>query len=174
VIVTEHVTEGLQVPSREAKLDKAGALTLKEDCTLPIGTECDVSYEIAVPAGVGVVVHSGAGDVNASGLITTAALRLSSDAGDITALDVSAPQLQLDSGAGDVTATVTTPPKRLEASSGVGGVTLTVPNVTYDLHASSGVGAVTDSAVQNDPSSPRRIDASSGAGDVIIRPVGSS
>ncbi len=169
--VIEHVTEGLQDPSREAKLDGAGTLTLKDGCSLDIGPECDVSYEIAVPAGVGAVVQSGAGNVTASQLIMTTPLRLSSGAGDVTAVHVSAPQLQLDSGAGDVTASLTAPAQRLEASSGAGDVTLMVPNVTYNLHASSGAGTVSDSSVQTDPSAPRRIDASSGAGDVTIVPT---
>jgi putative adhesin len=169
--VTEHVTEGLQTPARKAVIEPGGALHLSDSCSFLIPYECGVSYQIAVPSGVGVSASSGAGDVGARGLVTSAAVQLSSGAGDVSALGVSSPQVKLDSGAGDVTATLTSPPQRLEASSGAGDVTLTLPNVRYDLHASSGAGTVHDSRMQSDPSAPRRIDASSGAGDVTIEPA---
>jgi hypothetical protein len=47
-----------------------------------------------------------------------------------------------------------------------------VPDSTYALHASSGAGGVSAQAIRTDPASPRRIDATSGAGDVRITPNG--
>lgn len=43
-----------------------------------------------------------------------------------------------------------------------------VPDVSYAVHASSGNGNVSDQSLTIDPHSPRRIDASSGNGEVTI------
>jgi FAD dependent oxidoreductase TIGR03364 len=61
------------------------------------------------------------------------------------------------------------PAQQPEASSGAGDIVLTVPNVAYAVTTSSGVGNITDSSLSIDPGSPRRINASAGAGDVTIQ-----
>lgn len=168
--VVAHVTEGLQTPSRSATLDGAGVLHLKEGCNLWFGTECDVSYDIGVPSGVGVIATSG-GDVIATDLTTSQPIHLSSGGGEIHATRLSSPSVKLDTGAGDVQAQLNSPPRNLEARSGAGDVTITVPDVAYSVHASSRAGSVSDSSLRIDPASSRRIDASSGAGDVTISPT---
>lgn len=75
----------------------------------------------------------------------------------------------LSSGAGDIHAQLLHPAQQLEASSGAGDIVLTVPNVAYAVTTSSGVGNITDSSLSIDPGSPRRINASAGAGDVTIQ-----
>jgi|GEM_PF-3106143 len=169
VTAVEHVTEDLQTPRRTATLEGSGLLALGGHCSFLMSIECSVDYQIAVPPGVGVRASSGAGDVEARGLITTAAVSLHSGAGNVNAIGISAPSVHLDTGAGDITARLTTAPRDLEASSGAGSITLTVPNVTYDVNASSGAGTVSDHELRIDPRSPHRITVSSGAGDVTIR-----
>jgi Putative adhesin len=166
--VVEHVTENLSSPTRHAVRDSAGVLRLTAGCSTVLGTGCKVSYEIAVPAGIPVLASSGAGDVTASDLSTTASVSLSSGAGLVSATRISAPDLSLASGAGEVSAQMTQPPTRLVSRSGAGDISITVPNVTYAVHASSGAGTVSDQTLRIDPASPRRIDATSGAGDVTI------
>ena len=168
VVVVEHLTKGLTSPHREVVRGSHGALHLKASCSGFPGPECDVRYVVAVPSGVSVLVNSGAGDISASGLITSASVQLSSGAGEVSVTRISAPQVQLSSGAGDVTAQFTRPAQRLVASSGAGDVHLTVPNFTYAVHASTGAGVVSDATVRTDPGSPRTISATSGAGDVTI------
>jgi Toastrack DUF4097 len=169
VIAVEHVIEGLSAPDRKAVRGAGGSLRLSASCSITISNNCGVSYTISVPPGVAVNAHSGAGDVDARGLNTTAALRLSSGDGDVNALDISVGNVTLDSGNGDVTATLERAPTRLDASSGNGDVTLTVPNTTYAVRATSGNGTVSDSTMRIDPSSPRSITASSGNGNVTIQ-----
>jgi hypothetical protein len=168
VSVTEHVTEGLATPRRRAVRDGAGGLHLTASCPEPLGLECQVTYDVAVPPDVTVSANSGAGDLIAGDIATNSSLKLSSGAGDVHAQRISAPVVRLESGAGDVQAQLSTPARLLTASSGAGDVTLTVPDVTYAVHASSGAGSVSDSSLRTDPSAPRTILASSGAGDVKI------
>jgi len=167
--MVERVTEDLETPRRTVALGRSGRFALGGHCNFLMSIECSVTYAIAVPAGVGVRVNSGAGDVEASGLTATAPISLDSGAGNVNARGISAPSVHLDTGAGDITARLTTAPRDLEASSGAGNVTLTVPNVVYDLSASSGAGSVSDQGLRTDPRSPHRIKVSSGAGDVTIR-----
>jgi hypothetical protein len=77
--------------------------------------------------------------------------------------------VRLSSGAGDIHALLLRPAEHLEASSGAGDIVLTVPNLAYAVTTSSGAGSITDSSLSIDPSSPRRINASTGAGDVTIQ-----
>jgi hypothetical protein len=146
VVLVAHVTEAFTAPHRHALRPRPGALTITYDC--PVDVECSVSYEVSVPAGVTLNVSTGNGSVDASGL--------------------SAAHISLSSGNGDVNATLARPASSLTASSGNGNVTLVVPDTTYDLHASSGNGNVNDQTVSTNHRSPRRIDASSGNGDVTI------
>ena len=172
VIVIEHVTEGLTTPDRRAVRGAGGALRLSASCSVTVSNNCGVSYTIKVPPGVAVNAESGAGDVDARGVSTTAPLKLTSGDGDVDAVGVNAGDVTLESGNGDVIATLDRAPKRLDASSGNGDVTLTVPNTTYAVRASAGNGTVSDSTLRTDPSSPRSITASSGNGDVTIQAAG--
>lgn len=166
--LVERVTEDLQTPRRTATLGRSGQLELHGHCNFLMSIECSVAYSIAVPAGVGVRVNSGAGDLDASGLTATAPITLASGAGNVTARGISAPSVHLDTGAGDITAQLSTAPRDLEASSGAGNITITVPNVPYDVSASSGAGNVSDNGLRIDKRSPHRINVSAGAGDVTI------
>ena len=169
LVVVAHVTEGLTSPRREALRGPAGVLRLNEDCGGIMDMECSVSYDIAVPAGTTVLAGSGAGDVTASGLSTDASVDLHSGAGDVTATAISAPVIKLSSGAGDVEGQLNRVARSLNASSGAGDVTLIVPGASYAVHADSGAGTVSDSGLRIDPSSPLRISATSGAGNVTIK-----
>ncbi|HUB05187.1 MAG TPA: DUF4097 family beta strand repeat-containing protein [Solirubrobacteraceae bacterium] len=172
VVVVEQVTEGLTTPHRNAVRGAGGALRLSASCPIGVTNYCRVSYTVTVPPGVSVTADSGAGDVDAHGLTTTAPLKLSSGDGDVDAVGVTAGNVTLESGNGDVTATLDQAPTHLDASSGNGNLNLTVPNATYAVHASSGNGSVSDPTLRIDPSSPRSITASSGNGNVTIHAAG--
>lgn len=147
VVVVEHVTESFAAPHRRAEHRRPGALRLTYTC--PSGSvDCSVSYDVTLPAGVLLTANAGDGDV------------------DATRLDSS--QISLESGNGDVNATLSRAADHLAVRSGNGDVTLVIPDVSYAVRASSGNGTVTDQSLTIDPHSPRRIDASSGNGDVTI------
>jgi hypothetical protein len=167
--IVEQVTEGLTSPAREATINGARTLQLRSHCAFILSTECSVDYQIMVPSGTAVNVSTGAGDITVRNLISRASLRLSSGAGDVGATAISAPDVYLSSGAGDIHALLLHPAEQLDASSGAGDIVLTVPNLAYAVTPSSGAGSITDSSLSIAPSSPRRINASTGAGDLTIQ-----
>ena len=127
---------------------------------------------MTVPAGTIVVASSGSGEVRAVGLDAGARLELSTGAGDIHASDVRASLIKLSSGAGSISAQLSAPAEHLSAHSGVGSIHLEVPGtVAYAVDASSGLGHVSDNQISTQPHAARRINASSGAGDVSITPL---
>jgi hypothetical protein len=185
--VRARVTEGLRTPERDVRRRGDGTLALSSSCPILFSGNCDVDYEIAVPAGTAVRVDGNGGDVVAEDLVSTLAVDLDSSGGDISAIDVTAPELRLSSSGGDVDASgvragavdagssggdvslsLRTPPDRLDATSSGGDVELVLPDEAYRIDATSSGGDVDDQDVRNDPSSPRIIRARSSGGDVRI------
>jgi hypothetical protein len=183
--VRARVTEGLGTPDRDAER-RDGTLILSSSCGFFFGN-CDVDYEIAVPAGTAVRVDATAGDVHAEDLTSRVPVELESSAGDVTAVDVSAPELRLSSSAGDVEArdiraervsaessagdvvlSLRTPPRRVDADSSAGDVEIVLPDEVYRVDASTSAGDVDNREVRTDPASPRVVHARSSAGDVLV------
>jgi hypothetical protein len=94
---------------------------------------------------------------------------LGASGGDITATAIDSPRVTADSGGGNVEIVFTQVPQDVQVSADGGDVTIVVPAglATYDVTASADGGNLSDSVPQS-PSSPRKISASSGGGDVII------
>jgi Putative adhesin len=184
--VVTRATEGLRTPERSVERGPGGELSLGSSCPGFFGGQCSVDYTISVPAGTVVRAEADAGDIVAERLTTTEPLMLDSSAGDVEAIDVTAPSIELSSSAGDVEgrglsaeridlhssagdveASLDTPAQRLIAESSAGDVELLVPDVVYDLSASSSAGDV-DARVASDPDSRRVLTAHSSAGDVSV------
>jgi hypothetical protein len=187
VQVLARVTEGLRSPSRSAERGGDGTLTLSDSCPAFLGGQCGVSYEIRVPSGTLVRAEADAGDVVAENLVSTQPVELGSSAGDVTAIDVTAPSITLSSSAGDVEArrlsagridagssagdvllSLRTPAERLSAESSAGDVDIVVPDAVYRLDATTSAGDVDSGGIRTDPDSPRTISAHSSAGDVTV------
>ena len=117
-----------------------------------------------------VVLHSSAGDVDVRGAAAPS-LRLTSSAGDVTAEGVRAAHVRAHSSAGDVELALLQPADRLDASSSAGDVELAVPDAIYRLDARSSAGDVRRDDVRTDPASRRTLHAESSAGDVEIRVI---
>lgn len=185
--VVSRLTEGLRSPRSVVRRRGSGELRLSSSCPVVFGGECNVRYDVAVPAGTLVQAISSAGDIYAEHLRADGPLTLHSSAGDVDVDGISAPRLKLSSSAGDVTArgvradrvdghssagdvalALLTPATRLDADSSAGDVELLVPNVTYRVDAGSSAGDVDDSGLRTDPDAPRSITAHSSAGDVRI------
>jgi DUF4097 and DUF4098 domain-containing protein YvlB len=184
--VRARVTAGLATPDRDVA-QRGGTLHLSSSCGFVLGGSCDVAYEIAVPAGTSVRVDASAGDVHAQNLISTVPVELKSSAGDVTVVDVRAPELRLSSSAGDVEArgvraervsaessagdvalSLRTPPRRVDADSSAGDVEIVLPDEVYRVDASSSAGDVDNRGVATDPAAPRVVNARSSAGDVLV------
>jgi hypothetical protein len=185
--VRARVTEGLGTPDRDVE-QRDGTLHLSSSCGF-FFDNCDVDYEIAVPAGTSVRVDATAGDVHADDLSSNVPVELESSAGDVSVSDVTAPELRLSSSAGDVEArgvraerisaessagdvvlSLRTPPLRVDADSSAGDVEIVLPDEVYRVDASSSAGDVDTRNVSTDRSSPRVVNARSSAGDVLIEP----
>lgn len=185
--VRAEVTEGLRSPDRDVERDN-GTLRLSSHCGFLFGGDnCNVDYEIAVPAGTAVRVDATAGDVSADDLRSTVPVELESSAGDVSVTDATAPELRLSSSAGDVDATgvraervsaessagdvtlsLRTAPVRVDADSSAGDVELVLPDEPYRVDADSSAGDVDTRRVDTDPDSSRVVRARSSAGDVVI------
>jgi hypothetical protein len=187
VQVLAHITEGLRKPERSAERDGDGTLRLSSSCPSFFGGQCDVDYEIRVPSGTLVQARTAGGDIVADDLASRDPIELRSSAGDVTAIDISAPLVRLsssagdveargldanevhaDSSAGDVAVALRTPAERLLADSSAGDVDVLVPDAVYRVEATSSGGDVDADELRTDPSSPRTITANSSAGDVHV------
>lgn len=185
--VIARITEGLRSPDRSAERTGGGELRLSSSCSWFFGSSCAVDYEIRVPSGTVVSAEASGGDVLAEDLTTTAPLALESSAGDVSAIDVTAPSIamtssagdvrarglsaervEVDSSAGDVLASLRTPAERLLANSSAGDVDVFVPDAVYRVEATSSAGDVEASEIRTDPSASRSIVARSSAGDVRV------
>ena len=183
--VRARVTEGLGTPDRDVE-QHDGALILSSSCGFFFGN-CNVDYEIAVPPGTSVRVDATSGDVTAENLNSDVPVELESSAGDVTATDVTAPELRISSSAGDVEArgvraervsaessagdvvlSLRAAPQRVATDSSAGDVQIVLPDEVYSVDASSSAGDVDTRDVRNDPASRRIVEARSSAGDVRV------
>ena len=97
------------------------------------------------------------------------AVRLTTDAGDVTAIELDAVQVRADTDAGDVELDLVRVPSLVAAETDAGDVTLNVPFGTYAVTTDTDAGDDNVVGIVNDPRSTNRIDARTDAGDVTIR-----
>lgn len=94
-------------------------------------------------------------------------------AGKVTGTRLGSDEVRASVGAGAIELTFVRPPSAVEAATGVGSVVIAVPpgDEAYRVDAASGAGsgASPDVTVATDPTSPLRIRASTGAGQVEVR-----
>jgi Putative adhesin len=184
--VVARVTEGLWSPDRSSERPAGGELRLSSSCPVLSGSSCSVDYTIRVPSGTVVRAGASGGDVVAENLSTTRPLELASSAGDVTAIDITAPSIVLSSSAGDVIArglstrglraessagdvavALDTVAERLVAQSSAGDVDVLVPDAVYNVDATSSAGDE-NTRIRSDPESRRELTAHSSAGDVSV------
>jgi hypothetical protein len=136
-------------PGYEPVLDQGvvdDVLTLRSDCAdFTIG--CEVTREIAVPAGIAIQVRSGAGGVEA--------------------VDLDTPRFGVETAAGPVTASFVTAPESVRVSTVAGPVSVLVPQGAYRVDAGTVVGPVRVGVV-DDPGAARSIDAHTVTGPVTV------
>jgi hypothetical protein len=184
VALHERLTWSWSKPVESATWD-GDTLLLSFRCPpISVGPGCGIDYRLRVPAGVPVQVHTGAGDVAASGLtgpVTLGAgsgdvsvsrlagpLSLRTGSGDVTASAVTSDRVVAGTGSGDVSLTFVAAPASVAATTGSGDVTVVVPHGTaYRVSTRSGAGDSTVS-VDEDSHAAGALTARTGSGDITI------
>jgi hypothetical protein len=157
VTVDSTVKGSLHAPVLRAVKDGA---TVRIDGNCPYITfgPCNARIVIRVPAATEVDIHSGAGDVTASGL--TGRVQLETGSGDVNADNLSGPA-DLHTSSGDVDVRGLSGAAELRSGSGdINAANLATAEVTADT-ASGDVGLEFRLA-------PRTVDASTASGDVDV------
>lgn len=175
VFVHQDGQPGLQIektwsftPPRQTVTTVDGVTTMKITCDQGPFNRCDSDWDVVVPEGMDVRVHSNLGDVTAEGL--TGALDLSSDFGDVRV--GGAPEsLTATSNLGDIEARLSHNVPMVVLTTDLGQVEATVPgDIAYDLRATTSLGDVRTEGLVIDPDSTYRIEARSNLGDVSVHP----
>jgi hypothetical protein len=183
VAYTEHYN--LRRPTVSATVASSG-VQLGAHCPGGLfGNNCAVNYVITVPASVALTVHTGDGDVDASGLSgpltlesgngsislssVSGTLVVRSSNGDVSASQIRATSVQASSDDGSVDIAFAGRPHTVIATSSNGDVDLTVPRDSepYRTSTGSGNGSV-DVTVATASSAPDTLTARSDNGDVTI------
>ena len=142
-------------------------LTLSYSCAVQLS--CSVSYTVGVPRGVSVRVSASTGQITLTSL--AGAVTAQTNAGEITADNLSSPSVSLKSDAGGIIATCSAAPLSLHASTDIGAITLTVPgSAAYKISTRTIVGT-SDITVRRSASSKHAISASSDLGSISISPA---
>jgi hypothetical protein len=140
-----------------------GVLNLGYRCR---SRNCEVSFDLTVPRGLGVTVRLGVGQIRLDSLSGTIAA--STGIGQIQASMLSGPRVRLTTSTGMISAGFTAPPQQIFARSGIGSVAIQVPTgAAYRVTASTPIGSVLV-AVPRVASSSHVIQASSGTGSVTV------
>jgi hypothetical protein len=184
--VEEHVTRGLIAPWRHNRLT-GGELSMRSECRVLLAPSCSVRYVVHVPRQTAVFATSGSDDVKADGVATDARVELVTGSGEVRVRGLSAPGLKLQSGSGGIGATglsvpalwaqtgsgdialgVRDPAGSLFAQTGSGDVVLMLPDRPYALSAATGDGHIVDTGVRQDTTSPHKVTARAGSGDIVL------
>ena len=142
----ETITHGLFSASAEHVLAD-GVLTIRADGW---GLNSYTEENIAVPAGVPVRVHTGAGDV--------------------TAVDLDVPRFSLNAGASTAHLSFRTAPQSISVDTGAAGtIDIRVPDDGFVVTADAGIGSEQVS-INSDPSATRSVHAETLVGSIEISP----
>lgn len=158
-------------------------------CPVPFG-QCSLDSTLSVPAGTGVSLSAGSGNLTVNGSGITGDVSLSTTAGDLTASDfaghdltlrtsvgvvtatgIAARDVTVRSSTGDITLTFAQVPDRVTVSAAVGSVSIVLPagGARYHVVASSSIGNVSVSpGVHQDATSARLITVNSSTGDISV------
>lgn len=180
--VRMRITRGLMEPDVSTEL-RDGTLVLEDDCPAVVLGSCSVDYEVLVPRDAAVVVDSGAGDVEATGLTAGVDLessagevsarrvggrvRMASSAGDVTGEELTAAAVDATSSAGSVELDHARAPDRVAADSSAGDVRVLLPGGPYAVDAETSAGDE-DVTVRQDSEARATVRVRSSAGDVVV------
>lgn len=164
-----------------------GVLRIEARCGALIAAGCSVDYRVEAPAGVPVRIRTERGAVSVSdmaGMVevdagagnvrftrTRGPLKVDTSAGHVEGVDIVAQFLDITTGAGRIRLAVAEPPGRLGLKTGAGNIDVSLPATEggYRVAADAGAGRADISVEQNEGGS-RAIIATTGAGNIRIRP----
>jgi hypothetical protein len=152
--------------ARERRWVAGGVLHIVSGCPRIVLGSCSASYELAVPEGMTVSVHTAAGSIRMDGFNGDASVGTRS--GDIDIAAYCGFHLWATSESGDLHVTAACPTQRLRLQTGSGDAVALVPPGHYRIAAISGVRRETVSGVTDDPSAPFTITVSSATGAVAV------
>jgi hypothetical protein len=166
ILVSQHPSYSKTPPATSRRV--AGTtLTLSYSCKAQL--VCSVGYDVQVPRDVSVRASTRAGAITLTSLQGDVSAQ--TDAGLITANELSSATVTLKSDAGGIIATFSAAPGSVSASTNVGAISVTVPGtVSYQVHTHTYVGSSSVTVHQN-PASPHVITASSDLGSITISPA---
>lgn len=184
ITVVAEISRGLRrTRSRVEVVD--GVLELDADCPMmPIW--CEVAYTVTVPADLPVTADVDHGDLvlrDLTGAVTAdggngpvdlirlaGILRVRTDSGSITGIDLRSAIVEADSGNGRVELTFADAPEFVTATTDNGSVAVEVPegDAAYRVDARTDSGS-TDVGVRTDPAGERSITTYTGNGSVSVR-----
>ncbi|MEU4094632.1 hypothetical protein [Streptomyces sp. NPDC026673] len=165
ISVTETLEYGSVKPSTRHQVENGTLKLVGSGCG--DSRPCRVDYLIRVPAETTVTVRVDNGGVEAEGV--TGAVDLRTGNGTVSGTALGARRASLSSENGTVDAAFDVAPDEVTTTAENGAVTVTVPPGTaYDVRARTGVG-MKQVSVPTDPSSPRRITATTDNGMVTVQ-----
>lgn len=146
---------------------------------------CSVDLDLVLPEGVPVLIDTGAGDVGlermhggmdlstGAGQISVAdssgSLTADTGAGDILGSGLQTDPTRADTGAGRIDLVLVSPFQYLWSETGAGDIDLLVPQGSYDLETDTGAGDIDVDGITDSSGAAARIEAHTGAGDILIR-----
>jgi hypothetical protein len=180
-----NVVDGLFGSNHSATV-RGDRLVVHAGCRGPFGAHCSVGVTALVPDGVRLVVSSdnGAqrirniqgdvmlssdnGDIHATGI--SGNLSLTTDNGDVDASQLTSPSVSLATDNGSALLSFGQAPSSVTTDADNGDVTvdLPTPDLAYDLHTATDNGTVS-APIKTDPTSGRRISATSDNGNITVR-----
>jgi len=164
-----------------------GVLRLQADCRRIVAIGCRVDYRLVVPSQVPLRIRTESGSVaveNMAGMVdvetssggvrllgTRGPVRVSTSAGNVDGVDLVADFLDATTQAGRIRLSLAEPSGRVGLRTGAGNIDLALPPVDagYRVTTETGAGKV-DVSVGQDPGAARAVTATTGAGNIRIRP----
>jgi hypothetical protein len=145
-----------------------GTLTISSACNgIGFVLRCETDFQIAAPPGVDVDVKGTSGDITLRGL--NGRVTVETDAGDIEADRVEPVTLHATTNAGNISLDLFGQPTRTAVHSDAGDVNVVVPYGAYRVDGQADAGDVKVTGLLRDDLSPRRIEARTDAGDIVVR-----
>ncbi len=160
--------------------------TLNLEMTCGVISDCQVSYQVFVPADTGLSVRTENGDVSVSGFSSsveitadnatvdvtdsTGPLTLTSDNGDMNLSDIGSESLSAATDNGSIDATFTREPVEVEVSTNNGTATVALPGGPYAVFETSDNGEVVND-LPTDPDSASTVTARTENGTITLAPT---
>jgi hypothetical protein len=165
-----HVTETISYnqgtsPPVVTQSVSGGRLSLSDSaCT---HADCNVDFDVTVPADVTVTASTGGGPLAVRGV--SGPLRAETDGGPLIAQDLASATATITTGGGSAMVTFATAPEKVSVSTDGGPAILAVPGGPYNLTANSD-GGPQSVRIATDPTALPSITITSGGGSLLVEP----